>query len=294
MATLDERVMQDLKALMRMWPALQERLAWNVPSEEEDAPGRQPAQHTGDEAYTWPPSLEALLDQCAPLPAHSIVLGACEDGLPFVLDLTNPAPGALLALADPDSGKTRLLKAILASAIYLNREDKVEFGLVVPDPDEFPSLSQVGQCRQVVLADESCSDELADLIDDLAQIVETRRRSTPDDPAIILAIDELAWCAQFLDERAFAQLYALVKHGPRSRVWTIATLSAEHSPDIDPRLLAAFRTRLIGAIEDPELSFYLSGDESQETRALQESGLFCVPYGGDWVRFWVCDPDSLV
>jgi len=293
MATLDERVMQDLKALMRLWPALQERLAWSAPSVEQDASEAPLADQALAETYTWPPSLEALLDQCVPLPTHSIILGACEDGLPFVLDLTNPAPGALVALADPGSGKTRLLKAILASAIYLNPQETVEFNLVAPDPDEFPSLSQVGQCRQVVRADEGSSEELADLIDELAQIVETRRRSTPGDPAIILAIDDLAWCVQFLDERSFAQLFALAKHGPRSRVWTIATLSAERSADVDPRLLAAFRTRLVGAILDPELGFYLSGDESQETRSQQEDGLFCVPYGDGWVRFWVCDPDSL-
>ncbi|MBN1145840.1 MAG: hypothetical protein JXA78_01190 [Anaerolineales bacterium] len=293
MATLEERVMNDLKALMRLWPALQERLAWSIPPEGEAAPGGPLALQAGDEACAWPPSLEALLDHCAPLPTHSIILGACEDGLPFMLDLTNPAPGALLALADPGSGKTRLLKAILASAVYLNPQESVEFNLIAPDPGEFPGLAQVGQCRQVVHAGENSTEDLAKLIDDLALVVETRRRSTPGDPAIILAIDDLARCAQLLDEQAFAQLYALAKHGPRSRVWTIATLSAERSPEVDPRLLAAFRTRLIGVIEDAELGFYLSGDESQETRALQENGLFCVPYGGGWVRFWVCDPDSL-
>lgn len=306
MSTLDERLMLGLKNLERLVPALQERLTWRVPHLDE-AETELDAGVAGLETLTnmanvkisrfedssWPPSLETILDRCGSLPPYSVILGMCEDGLPFVLDLANPAPGALIAVGDTGSGKTRLLKAILASAIYLNSGEQVAFNLILQDLDKYASLTQVDQCQQVVLTDEGSSERLAELIEELAMVTEARRRSGPFEPAILLGIDDLARCVQMLDDQAFARLYWLVKHGHRSRVWTVAAVSSENSEVIDPRLLDAFRTHLVGFIEDPDLRSYLSGDGDMLPCSVEGRTQFCVPYGEEWFFFWVCDPDSL-
>jgi hypothetical protein len=305
MANLDEGLLQDLKSLTRWWPALQERLAWRFSSVQAgigehvtEIGDMEPlsAQDSGLEftgVANWPPTLEALIQQCAPLPAHGVILGICDDGLPFVLDLTNPAPGALVILSDSYSARKRLLNAILTSAKYLNSEEELAFNLLVNDQDEFQNLAQFSNCRRLVPIDENSGAELAEVIRELAVVTEARRRSRPVPPDVILAIDDLYRCLQSIDDETFAQLYWLVKHGPRSRVWTIAALDALQSRQIEPRLLAAFRTRLIGSVEDSDLGQYLTGGEDLEFEATPNADQFYVPYGDSWVRFWVCDPDSL-
>jgi hypothetical protein len=124
-------------------------------------------------------------------------------------------------------------------------------------------------------------------------MVEERRRSTPGDPAILLAIDGLEACLESLSEQGFARLYYLIKHGPRSRVWTIATLSADRARPVDPRVLAAFRTRLVGFIRNAERAGYVSGDSNLDTQDLENGAQFYLPYGDGWLRFWVCETDMV-
>ena len=83
-----------------------------------------PSRSHNDEP-DFPPSLEALLAQVGELSPYSVVLGVCEDGLPITLELDNPAPGALLISSEHKGGKTRLLRAVLASAMQLNTPDQV-------------------------------------------------------------------------------------------------------------------------------------------------------------------------
>jgi hypothetical protein len=230
-----------------------------------------------------------VLESRGPFPPYSALLGVGEDGLPFLLDLTNPAPGALLIAGDRDSGKTHLLRAILASVVAMNTSQQVGFNLIANDPDEFADLVQTEHCLEAMSVNESLSEELEALIDGLAVIVEERRRSTPGDPTLVLVIDGLEACLESLSDQGFARLYYLVKHGPRSRVWTIASLSSERGRPVDGRMLAAFRTRLIGRIKNLERTGYLSGDSSLDTRDLESGAQFYLPYGEGWFRFWACE-----
>jgi hypothetical protein len=303
MANLDEGLLQDLKSLTRWWPALQERLAWRFSSMQvgigeqatNSAEMETLSAQDGEPELTgvtnWPPTLEALIQQCSPLPANGVILGICDDGLPFVLDLTNPAPGALVILSDSYGARKRLLNAILASATYLNSEEELAFNLFVNDQEGFHKFAQFSNCRHIVTIHENTSTEVADVIRELAVVTEARRRSRPVPPDVILAIDDLSSCLQIIDDETFAQLYWLVKHGPRSRVWTIAAMDALQSRQIEPRLLASFRTRLIGSVEDDELGRYLTGGENLVFEETTEADQFYVPYSDNWVRFWVCDPD---
>jgi hypothetical protein len=299
MTLLDRYLSTGLKALEGWQPMIEARLGRRTPSPEA-APEPGDPLATGDSLNAnalsspaldlpWPPTLEALIEQCGTFPPYSLVLGACDDGLPFVLDLTLAAPGALLICGDADSGKERLLKGLLASAVRLNPSDKVNLSIVAQDPEEYFELADAEHCQEIFATDEESTGEL---IKELAEIVEERKRSRPGDPAYILALDNLAACLEFQDEETYTRLYWLIRHGPRSRVWTIATLPTDRAAEIDPRFLSAFRTRLVGAIADDEMAGYLAGEEGMSTRDLEGSGQFLVPYGGEWLRFCPCEPDS--
>ncbi len=306
MMTLDERLLVGLKMLERLRPSLRLRRSGQLAppisrplsldegelveelTEESSPQERGSLRAPG--AVVELPSLEALLEQLGETAPYSVTLGVCEDGLPFLLDLTNPAPGALLVAGDQGCGKTRLLRSVLASAVYLNNPDDVAYYLVVNDPEEYFDLAQSDHCQQLSTVNE---DGLSELVMELVEMVEQRRRGKFLDSAILLAIDDLASCLEFIDEETYSRLYWLIRHGPRSRIWTLATLSAQKAAGIDPRFLSAFRTRLVGHVANRRQASTLSGDDRLDTRRLESGYEFSVPYGEEWVRFCICDPEAL-
>jgi hypothetical protein len=301
MTTFNDYLTAGLRAFEQWRPRLEERLArrsYSFPGNgaqtespvETNSPQPDlmsiPLAETDGVQVSLPISLDQLLAHSGKLPLHSLVLGICDDGLPFLLDLTNPAPGALLICADNGAGKTDLLQSILESAARLNTPGQLELGVIAEDVDAFTDLVKVEHCKQIF----TCQEEVVgELIKEMADIAERRRRQRPDDPAILLIIDDLAECLEHLDQETFNRLYWLIRHGPRSWVWTIATLPMERVREIEPRFLSAFRTRLFGKTAERKLVAVLSDDDDLQPREL-EKGQFYIPYGGEWLRLWACIP----
>lgn len=298
----DERLVLGLKALDRIWPVL-DKARLNIQTTLRTAQDRPPAvasaiAQPADPALSLSteiapqsvPSLPVLLQQIGGLPDYALLLGVCGDGLPFVLDLTNPAPGSILIAADRHPDSLKLLDAMLVSAGLLNRASKVNYDLLREAGELSLQACSLANCNQVLdISDASAAERICTL----ATLVEQRRRTSPRGPVLILAIEDLAALANQLNNDDFAKLFWLVKHGPRARVWVIANLYAEDAEQIDERLLAAFRTRLIGATHDPLKAAYLAGDDQVETASLEPGRQYGVPFGEDWLTIWVCEPDNL-
>ena len=297
MTALNDYLTAGLRAFDAWRPRLEERLArrsYTFPGNgngsgtaaenqvQEDLDGADFSLEIGPVPVSLPVTLEQLLAQSGKLPSHSVVLGVCDDGLPFLLDLTNPAPGALLICGDLGTGKKALVQSILNSAARLNAPAQFELSIIAEDIDSFMHLAKVEHCQEIFSSDEDVTGEL---IGELAGVAEARRRNRPEDPAILLVIDDLASCLEHLDQQAFSRLYWLIRHGPRSRVWTIATLPMERARAIEPRFLSAFRTRLFGKTTDRKLAALLSDDGELLTGELKK-GQFYIPYGGEWLRLW--------
>jgi hypothetical protein len=301
MTALDDYLTAGLRVFEEWRPRLEERLTRRPSLSPGDGQGEiteDPLAGTSGEptlsaaaesiAISLPTTLSQLLDRSGSLPIYSVALGVCDDGLPFLLDLTNPAPGALLICSDKGVGKTAFLQSIINSAVRLNSPAQFELSVIADDIDAFMHLAKVDHCQEIFSSDEEVAGEL---IGELADIAEERRRNKPVDPAILLVIDDLAECLEHIDQQAFDRLYWLIRHGPRSRVWTIATLPMERARSIEMRFLSAFRTRLFGATSDRKLVSLLSDDDKLQTGGL-EKGQFYIPYGGEWLRLWACAPED--
>lgn len=231
------------------------------------------------------PCLQDLLQACGPLPQRTLMMGACEDGLPFLLDLTNPAPGALLISADAGSGQEFLLRALLDSLVMLNQAEQASFYLISPQPQAF-----TGPCASQNCAGSSTPFETnaATFIARLWETCETRRRTGVDGPVLLLAIQDLADLLSSLDRESRTRLNNLLHHGPRTQIWVVATLDSEGLETVDERLLSAFRTRLLGYCGDSQVSSYLAGT-ALDTSSLQAGYQFCAPFGDEWISFWLCE-----
>jgi hypothetical protein len=234
---------------------------------------------------TFAPTLAQMIASLPKPPHYATLLGACEDGLPFLIDLTNPAPGSFLAIGDSASGKTNLLRSLLHSACWLNSPEKFNCNIIAGHPDKYRDLDKMDHCHAILPVDEQAVESL---ITELVATAETRKHNHDQDQAVILAIDDLAALIPFLDDKGYASLYWLIRHGPLYRVWTIAGLSSEQAEQVDARFLSAFRTRLFGYMHNERLAQRLGGDNNLATRQLEKGKQFFVPYGGEWLRFWIC------
>lgn len=234
------------------------------------------------------PSLQDLIEANQETSGNQIYLGICEDGLPLTLDLDNPAPGAILITADAMAGKTRLLRAILSSAAYLNPADDLLIFICTDQIDEYARIRELDNCQEVM---DHSDKRLAYLIKELVDEIENRR-STGRKPYIILAIERIDHLIQLNDKFMFEQIYRLLKHGARNGIWIIASLSAGAFPRVDPLLLDAFRTHLIGSIADFKAMTVLAYDSTCPAQRLQKGEQFCAWINGNWLNFSICDPED--
>ncbi len=289
--SLNERISSGLKALERLRPALH----INRPSHPTARPGKRPHRarkaarvglSTASEAQL-PLSLDELLRQAGPFPPDTIVLGACDDGMPFTLDLNSPAPGALLYAGDQASENSAWLHAVLASAARLNPSRSLQLWVIARHAEVYQDVIHYPHLRHLAAPEELVTSAL---IQEIVELVEQRRHGDPRGPACLLAIDDLASLLHNIDEELYRSINTLLRHGPRSRIWPIATLDASQANQIDERLLPAFRTRLIGHTADNSLGAYLAQDDRVDASRIDGKGQFYAPFGDDWIRVWACEP----
>jgi hypothetical protein len=229
------------------------------------------------------PTVYSLLDSIQPLPAYSAVFGTCDDGVPFLMDLRDPSPGAILILGDPGSGKSRLLRTILTSASLVNTPDKVSYCLITSNDRNFYAVTEKDHC----LAAASPYDRAAsELIIELSALIEHRRNGRHRGPAVILAIDDLAvFTGERLDYDGFVHLKWLLEEGPKSHVWPVASLNVHQLKMVDKRLLSAFGSLFFSSMQSPRLLEEFAGGYSPSGYSLYPGYQFEFMYAGDWIRF---------
>jgi hypothetical protein len=230
------------------------------------------------------PSLAGLIRKIGPQPPYSALVGLCEDGLPFLLDLSDPVPGAILIAGDPGSGKTRLLQSLLASVGVFSGPEELCYTLITSRSQENALLQDQPHCLGILAPGERPAVEL---VLAYAEVANQRRTGRENGPVTILAIDDLAALDRQMDDKSTRYLQWLLLTGPQVGVWTIATLDAGQARALDRRLLPAFATRLIGKIASPEAASLLAGYPDPLVAALEGGDQFCVLYGNEWIRFWI-------
>jgi hypothetical protein len=231
-------------------------------------------------------SLQDFIDQAPTFAPYSMILGQCEDQLPLIMTLDNPAPGSIMIAGDPSSGKRRLLNAVLKSAVLLNTPDRIQLYIITNSPEKYTELSQT-KYGQVIHNQREY--EVQKCIKSLSDLVDRRWQRGFDTPVIILAIDDLALFAEGLDRAGVAQLFKLFRHGPRYRIWTLVTLTANRYSISNTKLLDAFRTRIVGKIASIRLATQVTGDDDSPAVFLESGTQFCVAFGNEWLKFSIYD-----
>jgi hypothetical protein len=231
------------------------------------------------------PALKALQEQNGDLPAHSVVLGVCDDGLPLALDLLDPAPGSLLAMGDIRDEQIRLLRTVIASACLRNSPRTAQFLVFSHQPDSWNSwVTENGFERHCITVAQAQEDTIRDWIVQLADWTEQRRLGQRSGPPILLLVDSL----NFLPRLAYdirLNFDWMVKEGPPAQIWTFAAISTELASSLGSRMLRPFQSRILGFARAPEIYIRLAGLEADQAAGYNRPGKFSVQVGDRWLEF---------
>ena len=231
-------------------------------------------------------SLSGLLDRLSPLPPYSALIGMCEDGLPFLLDLSDNSPGSILIISAEHREKIHLLQTILASACVLNPPKHVSCTVITPNPGEFEVMEGVENCRAVLSAYDRAASEL---VVELAELADQRLYGRNTGSVEILAIDDLAAFVQTLDHEVNYYLKWLIAHGTQGAVWLISTIKMNQLWRIRDGIYEAFGTTFI----DRASTAQLPAGQGTPPPQLDIPGVFSTLVNGEWIHFWVPERNSL-
>lgn len=170
-------------------------------------------------------SLGNVIDKYArkdgPLPEGSVLIGMCEDGLPFQLDWNNPRSGSVLIKGYGGSSygvKEDFLRAALASANQIHKPSEVQFYIL--DFLSSPEYSINESNPFVGAAAVADADRAAEIIGQVEKLL-----GRDNGRAVLLAIAEIGTLKSNINDNAWDNLMRVIAEGPDSRIWTFATFT---------------------------------------------------------------------
>ncbi len=224
-----------------------------------------------------------LLDSMRPLPAHSILLGQCNDGLPFLMDLGEPEIGAILVGCDIGCGKTHQLQVMADSAMRINSPREIQVSILTLNPDEWKFMQHDPE-RKKYLQDVCAwyDDQAEDLITNIANLADDRRCGRRQGADVLFILDDMNFVEE-LSYEAQVDLHWLLQYGAQSGIWVVATINADQAAGFR-YWVDAFRTRIVGRVPSTRRAEILAVQPGVLANDL-EPGEFRVWTGKGWLSY---------
>ena len=228
------------------------------------------------------PALSDVLSEFGPMPSEALFLGVASDGLPVLLNLHDPVPGAILISGDAGTGKTALLKNIAAAAGKMHRTEELQFGVLTNRPEEWNGWDSIPHNVGVFPLYHRSAEDFILSLSAWAHGNKTSQQS------VLLLLDDLE-AATNMDFDAKQNLRWLLARGPSRRVWPFTTFNPDRSEGMSP-WLDSFHTRIFGSMQDTEHIQQFHA-ENAELDSLSPGTQFSLREGDHWLRFWIprCD-----
>jgi hypothetical protein len=234
--------------------------------------------------------LHEVLKSLTPLPKHTLLLGLCEDGLPLLMDLSNPAPGSVLILGDQARSNKNLLIAMLASVLFYDPRMDIQMDLVTPRPEAFADFSLLDG----LVISSPFDNTFPELIWHLARGAYQQGNGGRGQVVRVLLIDDLEVALSQLDEIGLGELGWLVQNGPAARIWVMASFNTHQFKEVDDQIIKAFGARLVGSMPKSSMTEYLTALPLDEIVTLFPGSEYCTWISGAPVKFWLPEYDLTV
>jgi hypothetical protein len=217
------------------------------------------------------------------MPSRAILMGKCQDGLPFLMEIADPEIGAVLIGCDSGFGKTHQLQVMVDSALKAATPHELQVFILTHNPAEWDRLADNTQSRKYLGGVYAWYDPAAEeMIQSLTEIAETRRDRRIHGPAILFILDDIHY-AENLSFEAQVNLHWLLAYGAQSDMWLVSTISSGMVPAYR-YWVDLFRTRVIGKVTSPRNAAILSTRDDSKASKLS-LGQLKVWRGADWLTY---------
>jgi hypothetical protein len=238
-----------------------------------------------DEQHEYPSQTQNnLLAKFQPLPAYATIMGICEDGLPLVLDLNDPNPGAILITGGRHTGKSQLLRSILISACNSISIDQLYFYVITPEPGNLQDIRQLEHCYGIY---SSYDKSACELVVELAALAEQRKSGRHLGVKCVLAIENLYEFIKHQDFEVINHLKWLYRFGASNGIWLISTIESERTNLIEPDLLNEQKTHILSGNSRWSLP-----DSTTQHNVQDQLANYRTRIGSEWVEFWLPSTNS--
>jgi len=224
------------------------------------------------------PAKNPSVVRTASLPAGSLLLGLAEDGLPVLLDLSNPSPGPLLVAGDGGSGKTAFLQS-LAYASDLQDPGDTSFGVLTPFPEEWTALEALPHCMGIWPAYHPSAQHFLSQLQNMADALPRTRQS------ILLLFDGIDLMTGS-DFQVQHELRWLLMYGPERRIWPALSVNPARMARLQT-WLDYFHTRIIGRVKNIHNARLLLNDPLVNLSVLLPGVQYGLSQSGRWLKFWL-------
>ena len=231
--------------------------------------------------------LRQLLEQQQDLPAQISLLGVCDDGLPVLLDLNDPKPGALVVMGDERELQINLLRSAIASLAMRNSPRSVQILIISCEPQSWKEWIAAQGYQRFCIGIEGVDDleMLSEWVIRLGDWTEQRRTGMRSGPPVFVVLDTLSFMPRLAYDIRL-NFEWLAKEGPAAQIWPLAAISTDLATLLNSRrMLRSFRTRVLGFSDNVSFYTQVAGVDEKEAGAFGEPGVFAVQLGEAWLRF---------
>ncbi|WP_299025540.1 hypothetical protein [uncultured Thermanaerothrix sp.] len=224
--------------------------------------------------------LPTLPDVLAGLPflSHEVaLLGVCEDGVPLLLDLRNPSPGALLVISAQPATSIMMLNVIRESLQGANAPFSLQM-IRVTD-----ALAVTAHPLERLV--NPFERELEQALLSLADLADSRQHGRLRGPSILLVVERLEWILQ-ADQEAIWAFEHLLHYGPALKIWPLVATHPNSETTLT-RWLRRFGTLIWGADLSASLKEQFGVPENPLSQHLPHSRCFSLRSQGQWLHLWL-------
>lgn len=236
--------------------------------------------HSGGE----PVHLLPLMESLGKLPPLTAALGISADGRPLLIRLSAPEAAHVLVAGATGSGKTELLRTIILSLAFSNRQSDVQLALIDPKYRGMAPLSALPHLIEPVA---SSPTDIVELLRRLVREMEGRDSQEAFRPHILIAVDELLeiFSTTVGAKVAGPLLARIASRGREAGLHLVAGAQRPSVSDIGGLLKANFPVRLVGRVVSPEDARVAAGIGGTGAETLAGRGDFLAVASGQVTRF---------
>ena len=229
-------------------------------------------------------SLTSLIRQHRFQPDQTAILGICEDGLPILVDWTDPRPGSFLASGMNLDGVTQLLQLAAITTLSHTPHSQLEILILSAQPEKWMLFQRFpGEPNLRIIP--AYEREAGQAVLNCSRILDQRMTGRRQTELMLILIDDLVYFSRS-DFDVQISLQWIARQGPQFQMWTLAGIHASQAQECD-RFLPSFQTRILGQITDPFQAGWVANRPAPDTSQYHPSQQFCVRIRDQWVDFWL-------